>query len=70
MSLKTELKNPVTLSVLSFALGMAIAAWGWDKETSTIASRTHGAVVMIVVGCAMIVGGLIGMANYGNRKTK
>lgn len=70
MSLKKELKNPITLSVLSFFLGMVIAAWGWDKETSTIAARTHGAVTMIVIGCIMIVGGLIGIFKFGNRTNK
>jgi hypothetical protein len=69
MSLKTELKNPATLSLLSFFLGMAIAAWGWDKETSTIAARTHGAVAMIVVGCVMILVGIIGMATVSNRRS-
>jgi hypothetical protein len=68
MSLKNELKNPATLSLLSFALGIAIAAWGWDKNESTIAARTHGAVAMIVVGCAMILAGLIGMASASNKK--
>lgn len=68
MSLKTELKNPATLSLLSFGLGMLIAAWGWDKNDSTIAARTHGAVAMIVVGCVMIVAGVIGMISTSNRK--
>jgi uncharacterized membrane protein len=69
MSLKTELKNPATLSLLSFAIGMVIAAWGWDKNESTIAARTHGAVAMIVVGCIMIVTGLIGFFTIGNKKS-
>jgi len=68
MSLKNELKNPATLSLLSFFLGMAIAGWGWDKNESTIAARTHGAVAMIVIGCIMIVGGLLGMWLVSNRK--
>ncbi len=68
MSLKKELQNPATLSVLSFALGIAIAAWGWDKNESTIAARTHGAVAMIVIGCVMIVAGAIGMFTASNNK--
>ena len=68
MSFKTELKNPATLSLLSFALGIIIAAWGWDKNESTIAARTHGAVAMIVVGCVMILAGIIGMAVVSNRR--
>jgi hypothetical protein len=47
---------------------MIIAAWGWDKNESTIAARTHGAVAMIVVGCAMIVVGAIGMYSASNKK--
>jgi hypothetical protein len=69
MSLKNELKNPATLSVLSFALGIVIAAWGWDKNESTIAARTHGAIAMIVVGCIMILAGIIGMASVSNRRS-
>lgn len=69
MSLKTELKNPATLSLLSFAIGILVLGWGIDKETSTIAARTHGAVTMIVIGCVMIVVGLIGMAAVSNRKS-
>lgn len=67
MSLKTELKNPTFWAVLSFALGMIIAAWGWDKNESTIEVRTHGAVLMIVVGCVMIVAGGAGMWAVSNR---
>lgn len=69
MSLKTELKNPATLSLLSFAIGILVLGWGIDKETSTIAARTHGSVAMIVVGCVMIAVGLIGMAAVSNRKS-
>jgi predicted permease len=68
MSLKTELKNPTLWYVLSFFLGMVTAAWGWDKNESTIEARTHGAVAMIIVGCIMIAIGLIGMWAVSNRK--
>jgi nitrate reductase gamma subunit len=67
MSLKTELKNPTFWAVLSFALGMVIAAWGWDKNESTIEARTHGAVLMIVVGGIMILAGAAGMWAVSNR---
>lgn len=70
MSLKTELKNPALWAVASFILGMAVAAWGWDKNESTIAARTHGAVTMIVVGCVMIVAGLWGMYSVSNSSRK
>lgn len=59
---------PLLISVIAFTLGMAIGAWGWDKNESTIPERTHGAVAMIVTGCALIGGGLIGMFTIGNRK--
>ena len=42
----------------SFLVGMIIGGWGWDKNTSTIAERTHGAVPMMVIGGALIVIGL------------
>lgn len=62
--------NPVLLiSIIAFVLGMAIGAWGWDKNESTIPERTHGAVAMIWAGGAMIVGGLLGMYLVGG-KTK
>lgn len=67
MSLKTELKNPTLWAVASFALGMVIAAWGWDKNESTVLARTHGAVLMIVVGCIMILAGGVGMWAVSNR---
>jgi len=56
------------LSAIAFVVGMILAGWGWDKNTSTIAARTVGAVPMIVVGCVLIVGGLIGFFTVGNRK--
>lgn len=70
MSLKTELKNPTFWAVLSFVLGMVIAAWGWDKNESTIEARTHGAVLMIISGCVMIIVGLAGMWAVSNRPKK
>jgi uncharacterized membrane protein YidH (DUF202 family) len=59
---------PLVICIIGFVLGMIIAAWGWDKNESTIAARTHGAVAMIVVGCAMIVVGAIGMYSASNKK--
>lgn len=59
------LKNPLFYAVILFAGGMLIGGWGWDKNESTMPERTHGAVVMIVAGCAMIVAGLIIMFTYG-----
>jgi hypothetical protein len=69
MSLKTELKNPTFWAVISFILGLIIAAWGWDKNESTIEARTHGAVIMIVIGCVLAVAGLLGMWAVSNRKS-
>jgi TRAP-type C4-dicarboxylate transport system permease small subunit len=59
--------NPVAVCVILFAGGMALAAWGWNKNESTIASHTHGAVAMIVIGCVMIIAGAIGFFTVGNK---
>lgn len=67
--MSSETKNPVFWCVVLFVLGMALAAWGWDKNESTIAERTHGAVPMIVFGCLMILAGLIGFFTVGNKKS-
>lgn len=65
-----EKNNPIFWSVIAFAAGLGLAAWGWDKNESTLPTRTVGAVPMIVIGCALIVGGAIGMFTYGNSKRK
>lgn len=67
MSPQKKTNGPLLICIISFALGLAIAAWGWDKNESTIATRTHGAVAIIVIGCVMIVGGLIGMYQIGGK---
>lgn len=64
----SELKNPVLWSAVAFVGGTILAAWGWDKNESTIAARTHGAVAMIIVGCVLAAAGLIGFFTAGNRK--
>lgn len=69
MSTQKKTNKPLLISIIAFALGLAIAAWGWDKNESTIPERTHGAVFMIVAGCAAAATGLIGMAVIGG-KTK
>lgn len=61
---------PLLICIIAFALGMVLAAWGWDKNESTIPQRTHGAEPMIVVGCVMIVGGLIGMFTMGGKSKR
>lgn len=61
--------GPLAISIIAFVFGLALAAWGWDKNESTIPARTAGAVLMIVTGCATALGGLIGMAVIGG-KTK
>lgn len=63
-----EKKTPITLFVLALILGLFLAGWGWDKNESTIPTRTVGAVPMIVIGCVLIVGGLIGMFIAGKHK--
>lgn len=69
MSEQKKTNIPLLISIIAFALGMGLAAWGWDKNESTIEARTHGAVFMIVTGCVMIGGGLLGMYLIGG-KTK
>ncbi len=64
----SELKNPVFWSAIAFVGGLILAAWGWDKNESTIGARTHGAVAMIVVGCVLAAAGLIGFFTVGNRR--
>lgn len=58
---------PLLICVICFVAGMALGAWGWDKNESTIAERTDGAIPMIIIGCVMIVGGLIGMFSVGGK---
>jgi sugar phosphate permease len=60
-------KNPIFWAVVALLGGMIIGGWGWDKETSTIPERTHGGVLMIVIGCVMVVVGLIIMFTQSNR---
>jgi TRAP-type C4-dicarboxylate transport system permease small subunit len=66
--MSNESKNPIFWSVLAFAAGIALAAWGWDKNESTIPARTTGAIPMIVVGCSLIIGGLIGFFTLSGKK--
>lgn len=70
MSNQKNTNIPLLICVISFVLGMIITAWGWDKNESTIAARTHGAVAMIIIGCVMIAGGLIGMKAIGGKKSQ
>lgn len=69
MSLKTELKNPLMWCIVAFVIGLIIAAIGWDKNESTLAERTHGAVFMIWSGLITAAAGLLGMWLIGG-KTK
>lgn len=70
MTTQKKTNVPLLISIICFALGMALAAWGWDKNESTIPERTHGAVVMLVFGCAMILGGLIAMFVIGGKANR
>lgn len=62
-------KNPVFWSIIAFVIGLALAAWGWDKNESTIEARTHGAVPMIIGGCILAFIGLLGFFTVGNKKS-
>ena len=70
MSTQKKTNVPLLISIICFAAGMVLAAWGWDKNESTIAARTHGSVAMIVIGCVMIGGGLLGMYLIGGKTKK
>lgn len=60
-----EKKNPLFyFIVVLFLGGMILAAWGWDKNESTMIERSRGAVPMMVIGGLMIIGGFIGMFTY------
>jgi predicted phage tail protein len=67
-SMTNQSKNPIFWSAVAFLGGIIIAAWGWDKNESTIASRTTFSVPMMVIGVTMIVGGLIGFFKFGSKK--
>jgi TRAP-type C4-dicarboxylate transport system permease small subunit len=69
MTTQKKTNVPLLICIISFALGMIIGAWGWDKHESTIAARTVGSVFMMWTGGIMIVGGLLGMLLIGG-KTK
>jgi hypothetical protein len=70
MSNQKKTNIPLLISIICFVGGMGIGAWGWDKNESTIPERTHGAVLMIVAGCTMIVGGLAGMFIIGGKTSR
>ena len=67
MATQKNTNVPLLISVICFIVGLIIGAWGWDKNESTILERTHGAVAMIIIGCTLIIGGLIGMFVIGGR---
>jgi hypothetical protein len=61
-------KNPIFWAVVLFLGGWIVGAAGWIKNESTVASATHGAVLLIVIGVAMIIAGGIMFFTVGNRK--
>jgi hypothetical protein len=70
MAKTSEFKNPLFWAAAAFIGGLVLAAWGWDKNESTIAARTHGAVGMIVTGCVLAAAGLIYFFTGGNRNSQ
>lgn len=68
MSLKTELKNPIAWSIVALVVGCVLAAWGHDKDESTIASRVAGGAFMMWSGVVIAIAGLGGLFLFGNRK--
>ena len=65
----SEARNPIFWCLVAVVIGGILAAWGWDKNESTIEARTHGAVAMIIVGIALLLGGLVGWQLFGNKKS-
>lgn len=65
-----QFKNPLFWCFVLLLGGMIIGGWGWDKNESTIPSRTEGADFMMISGVVSIVAGLIGFYILGNRKSK
>lgn len=48
--------------------GMIVGAIGWIKNESTITAHTKGAVFLVILGLAMIAGGLLVIKLYGKGK--
>lgn len=55
--------------LIAMVIGLVIAAWGWDKNESSIPERTHGAVFMIVAGLVLFFGA-VGMLWAGSNRPK
>lgn len=70
MARTSEFSNPLFWAAAAFVGGLILAGWGWDKNDSTVVARTHGAVAMIIVGCALAVAGLIYFFTGGNRNNQ
>lgn len=70
MAKTSEFKNPLFWAAAAFVGGSVLAAWGLDKNESTIAARTHGAVGMIITGCVLAAAGLIYFFTGGNSNKK
>lgn len=66
---KSELKNKWLYVAIAMVGGLVLAAWGWDKNESTIAARTHGAVFMIITGLVLFLGGFIALCTGSNGKS-
>lgn len=68
--MKKLIRNKIFLSVLCFAGGLGILAWGHDKDESTIAKKSKGGVVIMVAGGAIAVAGFGGMLVYGSNAAR
>lgn len=64
-----QFKNKWFYVLAAMVIGIVLAAWGWDKNESTIPARTNGAVFMIVTGCALFLGA-VGMLWAGSNRPK
>jgi hypothetical protein len=70
MSVQKKTNIPLLISIIAFALGMILGAWGLNKvDCNSGPGCWVGSGFLMWTGGIMIVGGLIGMAAIGG-KTK
>ena len=68
MSTQTKTNIPLVISVICFAAGMGVGAWGMIKGDCIGPNCWVGSGFLKWAGGIMIAGGLIGMFTVGNKK--
>lgn len=70
MTTQKKTNTPLLISIICFALGMIIGAWGLIKEDCNNSPDCYvGSGFLLWTGGLMIVAGLIGIFTIGNRKS-